>query len=211
MPFLRITYQIAASAQEIESRRRRGRGAEREMPVAAIRHPHVLAEIVGQVESITPWERICSMSSFGWPLLPPHVDAAAGVRDVAQLVNMLFGNSSLQESVQLLDVELPPSILNAFSGPRLGIAVWCDCASRGVRSPARPSSRRALHPLIWRRSATLLPWAASILSKTITGWPIKLTHLCRARCLSRCRGAGQPHGIAHLLLPQRGGQPKTGI
>lgn len=143
MSFLRITYQIAASAQEIESRAA-GVAVEQsvEMPVAAIRHPHVLAEIVGQVESITPVGENLFNVVIRLAAATTGVDAAAGVVDVAQLVNMLFGNSSLQESVQLLDVELPPSILNAFSGPRLGIAGLREL----VQAPRRPLTCTAIKP-----------------------------------------------------------------
>ncbi|MCC5949736.1 MAG: hypothetical protein JJT89_14890 [Nitriliruptoraceae bacterium] len=38
-----------------------------------------------------------------------------------QLINVLFGNISLVDGVRLVDVELPPSLLGAFPGPRQGV------------------------------------------------------------------------------------------
>ena len=49
--------------------------------------------------------------------------AAGTVGDEAgQLLNMLFGNTSLQPDVELVDAQLPPALLAAFPGPRFGIA-----------------------------------------------------------------------------------------
>ena len=62
--------------------------------------------------------------------------------DVAQTINMLFGNSSLHAHVELVDVEFPPEFLVRFPGPRFGVA--------GLRQrlgvPARPLTCAALKP-----------------------------------------------------------------
>ncbi|MGH7716721.1 MAG: RuBisCO large subunit C-terminal-like domain-containing protein, partial [Vulcanimicrobiaceae bacterium] len=42
--------------------------------------------------------------------------------DVTQLTNMLFGNCSLQDDVELDSVEFPATLLERFGGPRYGIA-----------------------------------------------------------------------------------------
>ncbi len=42
--------------------------------------------------------------------------------DAAQLLNMLFGNTSLHDDVVLAEVEIPPELAAAFGGPRHGIA-----------------------------------------------------------------------------------------
>ena len=47
------------------------------------------------------------------------LEAAAG--DPAQLLNVLFGNASLQGDVELVDVDLPESLLEALGGPAFGI------------------------------------------------------------------------------------------
>ena len=47
------------------------------------------------------------------------LEAAAG--DPAQLLNVLFGNVSLQGDVELVDVDLPESLLEVLGGPGFGI------------------------------------------------------------------------------------------
>jgi ribulose-bisphosphate carboxylase large chain len=41
--------------------------------------------------------------------------------DAGQLLNMLFGNTSLQDDVVLDDVEIPDSLAASFGGPRVGL------------------------------------------------------------------------------------------
>jgi ribulose-bisphosphate carboxylase large chain len=86
-----------------------------EMPLGAIRDRDVLETIVGQVASITP------AGDGVW-----NVVAALSTRtvgdDPGQLLNMLFGNSSLQPEVELVEAELPPALRDALPGPAFGIA-----------------------------------------------------------------------------------------
>ena len=62
--------------------------------------------------------------------------------DVAQTVNMLFGNSSLHEHVELVDVAFPGDFLGRFHGPRHGI----DGIRRSLRAYDRPLTCAALKP-----------------------------------------------------------------
>src|SRR5260370_17156410 len=71
--------------------------------------------------------------------------------DVAQTVNMLFGNSSLHAHVELVDVEFPPEFLARFSGPRHGI----DGIRRRLQATRRLLTCPALHP--HRPPSTPLP------------------------------------------------------
>lgn len=115
MDWLRVTYHIAATADEIAARAEAVAVEQSvEMPVGAIRHPHIHTDILGQVESI---------ESVGDKLFRVVIRLAVATTGLApaQLVNVLFGNSSLQESVQLIDAELPSAVLNAFSGPLWGL------------------------------------------------------------------------------------------
>src|SRR4051812_12028518 len=69
-----------------------------EMPVAAIDDEYVRSEIVGRVESVRD-------------LRDGHFEARIGLAtetvgsDAGQLINMLFGNTSLHEDVVLHDIE----------------------------------------------------------------------------------------------------------
>ncbi len=108
------TYRIAAS--ESESRvRAEALAAEQsvEMPIAAIGDERVLKEVVATVEAI--------VRHAG------HFDVVLGIapattgNEASQLVNMLFGNCSLQPEVELVDVEFPAGFEKAFPGPRFGV------------------------------------------------------------------------------------------
>jgi len=108
------TYRIAAS--ESESRvRADALAAEQsvEMPVAAIGDRRVLEEIVARVESIKP-----HAGEFDVVL---GIAPATTGNEASQLLNMLFGNCSLQPEVELVDVSFPPGYEKAFPGPRFGI------------------------------------------------------------------------------------------
>ncbi len=84
-----------------------------EMPVDAIADERVLREVLARVEDIRPGNG--------------HFDAVLGIAvettggEASQLLNMLFGNCSLQPEVELLDVEFPDRYVDAFPGPRFGI------------------------------------------------------------------------------------------
>jgi ribulose-bisphosphate carboxylase large chain len=85
-----------------------------EMPVSAIDDPMVLGEIVGRVDGIEELSR---------GLFEVHIGLALATTgpEVGQLMNMLFGNSSIHDDVELHDAILPKEILSAFGGPRHGL------------------------------------------------------------------------------------------
>jgi ribulose-bisphosphate carboxylase large chain len=61
------------------------------------------------------------------------IEAAAG--DPAQLLNVLFGNASLQEDVELVDVDLPDALLEDLGGPafgRAGLREACGVQGRAL-------------------------------------------------------------------------------
>ncbi len=93
-------------------------------------------------------------SIVGQPGEPePRADGSAEVRvsyavetvgtELSQLLNVLFGNSSLKPGVRLQGFELPPSLAGTFRGPRFG--------RRGLRelcaAPERPLFCTALKPM----------------------------------------------------------------
>jgi ribulose-bisphosphate carboxylase large chain len=108
------TYRLDAPAAEIESRAQ-ALAAEQsvEMPVSAISDAHVLEEIVARVESITP-------RGGAFEVVLGRAPATTGA-EASQLLNMLFGNCSLQPEVELADVAFPEGYEKAFPGPRFGI------------------------------------------------------------------------------------------
>lgn len=86
-----------------------------ECPLEAIGDPWVRDAIVGRVALI---EQIAERRYVVRVVLA----AATAPPEPGQLLNMLFGNASIQPDVALIDAELPQSYAGAFGGPRLGIA-----------------------------------------------------------------------------------------
>src|SRR5215470_13770191 len=106
-----------------------------EAPLAAVGDGRVLREVVAQVASVTP-------------IAPDTFDVCVRLAiettgfEAGQLLNMLFGNTSLQDDVTLVDADFPPSFVARFGGPRFGVA--------GIRELAgahgRPLTCTALKP-----------------------------------------------------------------
>jgi ribulose-bisphosphate carboxylase large chain len=107
-----VTYRVRSDAASIAARARTIAVEQSvEMPLEAIDDPTVLHEIVGEVQSI---------DDLGNGVFAVRIGLAAATieNDAGQLLNMLFGNTSLHEDVVLHDVALPAS----FPGPRHGVA-----------------------------------------------------------------------------------------
>jgi ribulose-bisphosphate carboxylase large chain len=110
-----VTYRVQADGASIDER------AEAllleqtvELPRSALHDAEAAARVVGHVVSI---HRIGDREHRVRLAQP----AAAATDDPAQVMNVLFGNSSLQPDVVLEDVLLPQSLLKTFGGPRFGI------------------------------------------------------------------------------------------
>jgi ribulose-bisphosphate carboxylase large chain len=86
-----------------------------EMPLDAIDEPAVLRDIVGEVQAIEP---------IADQLFAVRIGLAAATigHDAGQMLNMLFGNTSLHADVVLHDIVLPTALATAFGGPHHGIA-----------------------------------------------------------------------------------------
>ena len=129
------TYRIRAPEAELRARAE-ALAAEQsvEMPVAAIRDERILREIVATVESIRP--------ASGSAEVVLGIAPATTGHETSQLVNMLFGNCSLQPEIELLDVQLPAGFEQALPGPRFGV----DGLRTLTRARGRPLTCTALKP-----------------------------------------------------------------
>ena len=135
-PRLQAIYHTRGDARSIEARARAIAVEQSvEMPLSAIVDDFVRAEIVGRVESITENEH---------GLFEVRISLAAETigSDPGQLINMLFGNTSLHEDVTLHDVGFPEELIKAFGGPRHGLHEL----RRRVGAPARALTCSALKP-----------------------------------------------------------------
>jgi ribulose-bisphosphate carboxylase large chain len=115
---LRLTavYRIRCQANDIR-RKAEALAIEQsvEMPAEAITDRFVLDEIVGRLEGIED----CGDGTF---LARVALSAATVGEEPGQLMNMLFGNSSLHEDVTLEDVAFPEALAAAFCGPGAGLS-----------------------------------------------------------------------------------------
>lgn len=109
------TYRVVSSATEIE-RRAHAIATEQsvEMPIEAIGDTRILDEIVGRVESID------AEDSKHYRVRIKLAVETTGL-EAGQLLNMAFGNTSLQPDVELVQLDLPDRLVASFGGPRFGI------------------------------------------------------------------------------------------
>ena len=112
---LQAIYHVRSGARSIEERAH-ALAVEQsvEMPVAAIDDESVLSEIIGRVLSVT------DLGSGLFEVRTALATETVG-DDAGQLINMLFGNSSIHDDVVLHDVELPGALVRKFGGPRHGL------------------------------------------------------------------------------------------
>ncbi len=106
-----------------------------EMPVAAILDQTVLMQIVGRVDGISD----CGDGTFD-ARVALNVETTGF--EAGQLLNVLFGNSSIHDDVMLQDIELPSELISRFTGPRHGP----DGLRARVRAPRRALTCSALKP-----------------------------------------------------------------
>jgi ribulose-bisphosphate carboxylase large chain len=107
-----------------------------EMPAEAVMDARVLEEVVARVERIEPQADGTSVAHLS--LNVESVGAEPG-----QLMNMLFGNSSLLPDVELIDVDVPDVLARCFGGPALGI----EGIRRLTGITNRPLTCTALKPI----------------------------------------------------------------
>ena len=104
-----VTYHVRGDAASIEARAQAIAVEQSvEMPLAAIDEPAILSEIVGKVEAINDLGNGTFSVRIGLAL------ATVG-DDPGQLLNMLFGNTSLHDDMILRDAVIPER-LRAHSG-----------------------------------------------------------------------------------------------
>jgi len=135
-PRLKAVYHIRSDPQAIDARAQAIAIEQSvEMPLAAIADDFVRSHIVGQIEAIAEKAR---------GLFEVRIALAAETvgDDPGQLLNVLFGNTSLHDDVALHDIELPSEFSAAFGGPRHGLAGL----RRRVDAGSRPLTCSALKP-----------------------------------------------------------------
>jgi ribulose-bisphosphate carboxylase large chain len=108
------TYRLQVPADQA-ARRAEALALEQsiEMPAAAVLDERVLREVVARVDHV-------ALQPDGSSLAQLALSAESIGSDAGQLLNMLFGNSSLHTDVTLEQVALPPALAQRFGGPNHG-------------------------------------------------------------------------------------------
>src|SRR5471032_2630608 len=121
-PALRATYYVTASSQPELDARVESLLLEQtvELPRAALHDKFVLENIVGRLVSVKTIGAEKHVVTIDFPI-------SATANDPAQFLNVLFGNSSIQNHVALADFKLPnskewPQRERALPGPQFGTA-----------------------------------------------------------------------------------------
>src|SRR5258705_1673413 len=105
------------------------------MPVEAIDEDTIKSDIVG---------RVVDVGDVGNGTFSVRIALATETigNDAGQLINMLFGNTSIHDDVVLHDAEFPVELVKAFGGPRHGL----DVLRQRVAAPRRALTCSALQP-----------------------------------------------------------------
>src|ERR1700680_828751 len=114
-PGLEAVYRVRSDASSIADRARAIAIEQSvEMPVSAIEDDYILSNLVGRVVGI---ER----RDAGTFEVRIALAAETVGQDPGQLINMLFGNTSIHDDVVLHDAEIPAELIKSFGGPRHGL------------------------------------------------------------------------------------------
>jgi len=112
---LRITYQVHGADERAAVARAREIALEQTVELAAdALSADVVARIVGRVEAVEP------LGEERWSTVIAY-DPAVVSGEMPQLLNLLFGNVSMQAGVVVAGVDWPHELLAALGGPRHGI------------------------------------------------------------------------------------------
>ena len=136
MSWLNVTYHVRAAPEQLDAVALAiALEQSVEVPAEVIRDAFVAENIVGRVDEVRRGDNDSHVVRI-------RLSTATTGFDVAQTVNMLFGNSSLHDHVELVDVEFPPDYIAQFSGPQFGIAGIRELLGAGKR----PLTCAALKP-----------------------------------------------------------------
>jgi ribulose-bisphosphate carboxylase large chain len=93
-------------------------------------------QIIGRIEAVNK-----SFNDFNDITISYPVEDAGG--DLVQLLNVIFGNTSIKPGIRVEKLILPTAILNKFQGPRFGRNGLRDL----LKAPARPMLCSAIKPM----------------------------------------------------------------
>lgn len=128
MQRLTVVYRVESEAGAIDARAQAIAVEQSvEMPLDAITSEAVLSGIAGEVQAVRQLEGGLFEVRIGLAVATMGLDAG-------QLINMLFGNTSLQDGVALYDAEIPAELAASFGGPNSGIGGLRKLCGAGPRA-----------------------------------------------------------------------------
>ncbi len=113
----RVTYQIVAPDREQARQRALGIALEQtvEIPLEVVPEGFVQETILGRLEELSP------LSDDRFSATISYSPASVGT-ELSQLLNVMFGNSSIQQGIRVTGFSPSPAITRLFPGPRFGIS-----------------------------------------------------------------------------------------
>ena len=125
-----------------------------EFPYEFVTDPYIKNTITGRLESLEPMapdsayatvgvmpNAVIDASRYYLARISYHVDTTA--LEATQFLNVVFGNSSLQPHIWVVDIELCPTLFDVFKGPRFGL----HGIRRLVETPTRPMIQAVIKPM----------------------------------------------------------------
>jgi ribulose-bisphosphate carboxylase large chain len=135
-----VVYHILGDEQEV---RERARGICLEQTVevddALVPPGFIREQVVGRVEAVRPLRQ--GTGPAGAATISYSLDTTAF--ELTQLLNVVFGNTSLKSGIRVASLSLPPSLRERFRGPRFGV----EGLRRLLGVAARPLLCTALKPM----------------------------------------------------------------
>jgi ribulose-bisphosphate carboxylase large chain len=122
----RVSYLIVAPSEAKASDRAIGIAYEQtvEVPDDAVPAGYIRDEIIGHVEIVEPIE------DGRWRTIISYSPDSVG-HEAIQLINVMFGNSSIQQGIAVEALDPGPVISNRFAGARFGIDGLRNLTKRG--------------------------------------------------------------------------------
>lgn len=168
-----------------------------EFPVELIPEDDISRHIVGRIESLQ------RESDAHIAVISYAVECVGGA--LPQLLNVLFGNCSLIPGVRLINISLPPSMLDSWRGPRFGVTG----IRRVTQVSERPLTMTALKPMgqsVERLAIMASDFAASGIDFIKDDHGLASQPFCNFKervqeCSKSVQRANQDHGTSARYCP----------
>jgi len=107
-----------------------------EFPAECVGEGTIRDHVFGRTESFELYDKASFRAVISYA-----VEIAAG--ELTQLLNVIFGNTSIKPGIRVEHLDLPSSLLNTFKGPRFGR----DGIRKLLNVPSRPLLSTAIKPM----------------------------------------------------------------